>query len=200
MSKMLDVVMAGVISGIVAFTTSKIGIAGTVLGAVLGAMLYQIMSHYVKEPLENAHNKKNIQIKGIETRIVYIIPLIIIIIIEIIYIFSSLYVEPEQIFYYLENATDWTLFRSIGIGLICMGIYPLLISENIKRSYGYIILTVGIIKLLNGFVDTNSSFVELYAPLFIEFGMIISLVVIAALSYVSLSIIQESININREVK
>ncbi|MDI6724615.1 MAG: hypothetical protein QMD61_08215 [Methanobacterium sp.] len=193
MSKMLDVIMAGVISGIVAFTTSKIGIAGTVLGAVLGAMLYQVMSHYIKEPLENVQTKK------IETRVVYTIPLMIIVIIEIIYIFSTIYLKPEQIFHYLENATDWTLFRSIGIGLICMGIYPILISENIKRSYGYIILSVGIIKLLNGFVDTNSSLVELYAPLFIEFGMIISLVVIAALSYVTISIIQESIVINSEV-
>ena len=151
MSKMLDVIMAGVISGIVAFTTSKIGIAGTVLGAVLGAMLYQFMSHYVKEPLGNVKTRK------IETRVVYAIPLILILAIEIIYIFSAVYWKPEQIFYYLENVTDWNLFRSIGIGLICMGIYPLLISENIKQSYGYVILSVGIIILLNGFVDANIS-------------------------------------------
>lgn len=48
MSKMLDVVMAGVISGIVALTTSKMGVSGTIIGVVLGAMLYQFMSHYVK--------------------------------------------------------------------------------------------------------------------------------------------------------
>jgi hypothetical protein len=192
MSKMLDVIMAGVISGIVAFTTSKMGIAGTVLGAVLGAMLFQFMSHYIKEPLGNVKTKK------IETRVVYTIPLIIILAIEIIYIFSAVYWKPEQIFYYLENATDWNLFRSIGIGLICLGIYPILISENIKQSYGYIILSVGIIILLNGFVDANLSLVELYAPLFVEFGFIISLGVITALLYVILSIIQESIIISRE--
>ena len=107
MSKMLDVMMAGVISGIVAFTTSKMGIAGTVLGAVLGAMLFQFMSHFVKEPLENVNTKK------IETRIVYAIPLIIIMVIEIIYIFAAVYWKPEQIFYFLENATDWNLFKSI---------------------------------------------------------------------------------------
>lgn len=191
MSKMLDVIMAGVISGIVAYTTSKIGIAGTVIGAVLGAMLYQVMSHYIKEPLENVNTKK------IETRIVYTLPLIIIVAIEIIYIFSSLYWKPQEIFYLLENATGWTLFRAIGLGLILMGIYPILNPENIKKSYGYIILSVGIIKLLNGFVDTNSAFVTMYADIFNEFGVIISLLVIGALSYVTLAIIQESIEINR---
>lgn len=191
MSKMLDVIMAGVISGIVAYTTSKIGIAGTVIGAVLGAMLYQVMSHYIKEPLENVNTKK------IETRIVYTLPLIIIVAIEIIYIFSSLYWKPQEIFYLLENATGWTLFRAIGLGLILMGIYPILNPENIKKSYGYIILSVGIIKLLNGFVDANSAFVTMYADIFNEFGVIISLLVIGALSYVTLAIIQESIEINR---
>ena len=191
MSKMLDVVMAGVISGIVALTTSKIGIGGTVIGAVIGAMLYQLMSHFVKEPLENVNTKK------IETKIVYVIPLIIILIIEVIYLFSAVYWKPDQIIHYLENITDGSLFRTIGLGLIIMGIYPILQSENIKRSYGYIILSVGIVKLLNGFVDMHSPFVKLYANLFADFGLIISLAVIAALSYVILSIVQESVEISR---
>jgi hypothetical protein len=118
--------------------------------------------------------------------------------IEIIYIFAAVYWKPEQIFYFLENATDWNLFRSIGIGLIIMGIYPILISENIKRSYGYIILSVGIVILLKGLLDTNLSLVELYTPLFVQFGFIISLGIVASLLYVILSIIQESVIINRE--
>ena len=192
MSKMLDVVMAGVISGIVAITTTQMGIGGTVIGATLGAMLYQIMSHFIKEPLEGVNTKK------IETKIVYVFPLIVIVAVELIYLFSSVYWKPEQIFNYLEHATDGTLFRTIGLGLLIMGIYPIIQSENIKRSYGYIILSVGIVKLLNGFVDANSPFVKLYANLFADFGLIISLAVIAALSYVILSIIQESIMISRE--
>ncbi len=192
MSKMLDVVMAGVISGIVAITTTQMGIGGTVIGATLGAMLYQIMSHFIKEPLEGVNTKK------IETKVVYVFPLIVIVAVELIYLFSSVYWKPEQIFNYLEHVTDGTLFRTIGLGLLIMGIYPIIQSENIKRSYGYIILSVGIVKLLNGFVDTHSSFVKLYANLFADFGLIISLAVIAALSYVILSIIQESIVISRE--
>jgi hypothetical protein len=216
MSKMLDVIMAGVISGIVALTTTKLGVGGTVIGAVIGAMLYQVMSHFIKEPLENVntrkkvhtrenvHTRNNVNInrsvntQKIETKIVYVFPLIIIVAVELIYLFSSVYWKPDQIFNYLEHATDGTLFRTIGLGLLIMGIYPIIQSENIKRSYGYIILSVGIIKLLNGFVDTHSPFVKLYANLFADFGLVISLAVIAALSYVILSIIQESIVINRE--
>ncbi|MEN6292175.1 MAG: hypothetical protein ABFD07_09225 [Methanobacterium sp.] len=216
MSKMLDVIMAGVISGIVALTTTKLGVGGTVIGAVIGAMLYQVMSHFIKEPLENVntrkkvhtrenvHTRNNVNInrsvntQKIETKIVYVFPLIIIVAVELIYLFSSVYWKPDQIFNYLEHVTDGTLFRTIGLGLLIMGIYPIIQSENIKRSYGYIILSVGIIKLLNGFVDTHSPFVKLYANLFADFGLVISLAVIAALSYVILSIIQESIVISRE--
>jgi hypothetical protein len=192
MSKMLDVIMAGVISGIVAITTSKMGVGGTVIGATIGAMLYQVMSHFIKEPLEGVNTKR------IETKIVYVFPLIVIVVVELIYLFSSVYWKPEQIFHYLESATDGTLFRTIGLGLLIMGIYPIIQSENIKRSYGYIILSVGIIKLLNGFVDMHSPFVKLYANLFADFGLVISLAVIAALSYVILSIVQESIVISHE--
>ena len=64
MSKMLDVIMAGVISGIVALTTTQMGVGGTVIGATLGAMLYQVMSHFIKEPLEVVNTKR------IETKIV----------------------------------------------------------------------------------------------------------------------------------
>ncbi|MGB9979804.1 hypothetical protein [Methanobacterium sp.] len=192
MSKMLDVVMAGVISGIVALTTTQMGIGGTVIGAALGAMLYQVMSHFIKEPLEGVNTRK------IETKIVYVFPLIVIVAVELIYLFSSVYWKPDQIFHYLESATDGTLFRTIGLGLLIMGIYPIIQSENIKRSYGYIILSVGIVKLLNGFVDMHSPFVKLYANLFADFGLVISLAVIAALSYVILSIVQESIVISRE--
>ena len=38
MTKTLDIVMAGVISGLVAYTTTQLGIGGTVIGAVLGSM------------------------------------------------------------------------------------------------------------------------------------------------------------------
>lgn len=192
MSKTLDVVLAGIIAGIVAYATSILGIGGTILGAVIGAILYQIMTHLFKAPLEG------IKTQNVEARIVYTIPLILIIVIEVLFIFALMYLKPGNFFYILENATDYNLFRSIGVGLIIMGIYPILQPENIKKRYGYIIISIGIVKLLGGFADFNVPITDFYAFIFSELGVIISLLVIAGLTYVTVSIIKESVTIIRE--
>ncbi len=187
MSKFFDIIMAGLISGIVAFTTTKIGIAGTILGAVFWSVLYQIMSHYVKEPLQKAETKK------IESKIVYMIPLALIIFVEIIYLLKPIYLEPQQIFYFLQGATNWNLFRSIGTGLLLMGIYPIIQPENIDRKYGYILLSLGIVILLRGFIDVSSRFVDLYSFIFFELGTYITIMIILVLSYVIISLVKDSL-------
>jgi len=192
MSKTLDIIMAGVIGGIVAYTTSKLGVAGTIIGAVVGSMLFQLMSHFFQKPLEGLRTQK------VESSIFYVFPLIIILAIGVVYLLSSFYFKPEQIFYYLENATGWNLFRTIGVALLVMGVYPLLESENISKRYGYIILAVGVIILMRGFSDYNSSIVQLYSPIFSQFDDLILVMVIAALSYVIISITRESVTIIHE--
>lgn len=192
MSKALDVVLAGIIAGIVAYATSVLGIGGTIIGAVIGAILYQIMTHLFKAPLEG------IQTQSVEARIVYTIPLILIIVIEVLFIFALMYLKPGNFFYILENATDYNLFRSIGIGLIIMGIYPIIQPENIKKQYGFIIISIGVVKLLGGFADFKVPITDFYAFIFSELGVIISLLVIAGLTYVTFSLIKESVNIIRE--
>ncbi len=192
MSKALDIMMAGIISGIVAYTTSKLGIGGTIIGAVLGSMLYQLMSHFFREPLGKVQTQK------IEARIVYVLPLVLILAIEIIYLLVPLYWKSEQIFYYLEGATGWNLFRSIGFGLLLMGIYPILQPENIKRIYGYIVSALGVVVLLRGFVDANSPLVTVYSGFFNQFDSFISIMVIIGLVYVIFSIARESITILHE--
>ena len=166
-----------------------LGIRGTVIGAVLGAILYQIMSHLFKAPSEG------IKTQNVEARIVYTIPLILIVAIEILFVFALLYIKPGNFFYILENATENNLFRSIGVGLIIMGLYPIIQPENIKKLYGYIIIMVGIIVLLGGFADFNTPITDLYSVIFSELGIIISLMVIAALSYVIIAITKESVTI-----
>jgi len=111
---------------------------------------------------------------------------------------SSFYYKPEQIFYSMESATRWNLFRTIGVALLIMGIYPLIESEKISKHYGYIIIAVGIIKLMGGFADYNSSIVELYSPIFYQLNELISILVIAALTYVIISITRESVTIIHE--
>ena len=187
MSKLLDVIMAGVISGTAAYATIKLGIGGTVIGTVLCSMLYQIISHIVKEPVENIKTQK------IEREIFYVFPLVIILVIEIIYLLSSLYNSPEQIFTALESATGDNLFKVIGIGLIVMGLYPIIQPESIKKFYGYILLVVGVINLLIGFVDITSPVVQLYAPLFYQLKEVISIIIIAVIAYVIIAITRESV-------
>ena len=113
---------------IVAYTTSKLGLGGTIISAVLGSMLYQFMSHFIREPLGKVKTQK------IELSIVFVLPLLLILGIELIYFMAPLYWQSEKIFYLLEGATGWNLFRTIGIGLIIMGIYPILQSEFIKTQ------------------------------------------------------------------
>lgn len=189
MSKTLDIIMAGVIAGIVAYATSKIGLTGTIIGSVLGAMLFQLMSHYFREPLENVETQK------VEREIFYIFPLVVILAIEVIYLLSSFYLTLDQIFHILENATGWNLFRTIGIALIVMGIYPILQPESIDKEYGYIVLFVGIIKLLGGFADYNSSLVEIYSSIFYQLNEVIAVMVILALSYVIFEVARNSVTV-----
>lgn len=185
--------MAGVISGLVAYTTAMLGVGGTIIGAVLGSMLYQLMTHIFKEPLEGVKTKR------VETKkIVYIFPLIIILAVEILYLLASVYWKPEYILNTLEHATGGNLFRSIGFGLIVMGIYPLLEPNDIKKDYGYILLGVGVIKLLGGFSDLHTPITDLYSMIYADLGAIISLIVIAALLYVIISIAKESVTIVNE--
>jgi hypothetical protein len=189
MAKTLDILMAGLIAGIAAYTTSQLGIGGTVLGAVLGSMLYQLISHFIKEPVENVKTQK------VEREIFYVFPLVIMLIIELIYLLSSLYNSPEQIFFALESATGGNLFKFMGIGLIIMGLFPIIQPKRINKVYGYILLVIGVIKLLIGFVDVNSPVVMLYAPLYYQLNELVSVVIIAALAYVIFAIGKESIQL-----
>lgn len=190
MSKVLDIIMAGIISGIVAYTTSQLGITGTIIGAVIGSMLYQLMSHFFSKPMDTVDELKT---QKVETSVFYVFPLVIILGIEILYLFSSFYHTFDVIFQSLETATSWNLFRTIGVGLLIMGIYPLLEPDRIAPKYGLIIMAVGVVKLMAGFVDYQSSFVTLYLPLFQQFSELISIVLIAALLYVIVNIIQDSV-------
>lgn len=185
--------MAGIISGIVAFTTSQLGIAGTIIGAVIGSMLYQFMSHVFKDPIENVNTLKT---QKVESSIFYVFPLVIILGIEIIYLLSSVYHMPGELFQSLETATGWNLFRTIGVGLIVMGVYPLLEPERIPPIYGVAVLGVGVVKLMAGFVDYNSPIVALYYPIFHQFSELISIILIAVLLYVIVALIQDSVNIS----
>ncbi|WJI09880.1 hypothetical protein FGU46_07135 [Methanobacterium sp. CWC-01] len=194
MSKALDIVMAGVISGIVAYTTSQLGVTGTIIGAVIGSMLYQVMSHIFREPLDGVKTQR------VERSIFYIFPLIVILIIEIVYLFYIFSLPQGDLFFLLERATGWNLFRTIGLALIIMGLFPFVerrlgYEKSISRKYGYVVLAVGVVKLLGGFADLNSAIVNLYSPIFYQLNEIISIMVVIALLYVIIAITRESVTV-----
>lgn len=185
MAKGIEIIIAGIIAGIVAYTTSILGIKGTVLGAVITSILIELLSNFFKEPFEKTSTRKNY------VKITYLLPLFLIGLIEIIYLLIDSSFKSYKLFYLLEDMASGNLFRIMGLSLIVMGVYPIVQSKDIKRDYGLIIAILGIILLLRGFVDADYFLVSLYAPLFVEYDFIISLVIISGISYVIFKVLNE---------
>jgi len=188
--KHFNVIMAGVISGIVALFTSILGISGTIIGSVISSFLYQLISSYSQEKFEEGSISKH----NIAGEIVYIFPLVVIILIELIYCLSSLHYNFALVFNLLESATADNLFRVMGIGLIILSFYPFVKTNNIKRNNGVIVFILGVFVLLRGCVDLNSLFYLLYSKIFYRFDLIFSIIVILALSFVVINILRNSID------
>jgi len=194
MAKSFDIIMAGLISGLVALTTTYLGIAGTIIGAVTGAILYQIFSIFIKEPLEST------TIRKVENEIVYTIPLILIaillmifIIAVIIYHYHFYWPDFSMIFLELRELTNNNLVRIMGISLMIMGVYPIFQGKIIKKEYGIINLILGFLLLLRGLIDIFPEFFNLYVTQFNLFDILLLIGIFLVLSYVILKIFLESI-------
>ena len=197
MSKSFDIIMAGLIAGLVALTSGFLGVAGTVIGAVFGAILYQVLSIFVKEPLENTTVKK------VEREIVYIIPLgliavfLVIFLVALLYSYSIYYPDFLELFRQLEETTNDNLLRFMGIGLIAMGIYPLLQPNTIKRKYGVTILALGFVLLVRGLLDMNPDLLHIYADMFGYFDVILTVIILLILVFVIIKILLGSVSLYR---
>lgn len=93
---------------------------------------------------------------------------------------------------------DGTFSGLLVLDFWLWGFIPSLNPDRISAKYGLMVLAVGIVKLMAGFVDYQCSFVNLYSPLFQQFNEIISIVLIAVLLYITVSIIQDSAHLKRE--
>lgn len=197
MSKSFDIIMAGLIAGLVALTSGFLGLAGTVIGAVFGAILYQVLSIFVKEPLENTTVKK------VEREIVYIIPLgliavfLVIFLVALLHSYSIYYPDFLELFRQLEETTNDNLLRFMGIGLIAMGIYPLLQPNTIKRKYGVTILVLGFVLLVRGLLDMNPDLLHMYAEMFGFFDVIVTVIILLILVFVIVKILLGSVSLYR---
>lgn len=123
-------------------------------------------------------------------KILFIFPLVIILIIELIHFLGAIHLIPYDIFYSLESITNWRLLRTIGYALIIMGIYPL-ISKKFSTRNGIILIVVGLIELMFGYADVSNNALMLTSMIsslkeFINIGIIL------AILYTILTIHEES--------
>lgn len=198
MGKKFDIIMAGVVSGIVAITTTFLGLAGTIIGTVLGSIIYQSLSTYVKESLnQRTHDNKINNLQLFEDKLVFIIPLILIIIIEFSFLYSIFY--NNSTFNHLENLTNNNLFRAISIGLFALGLYSIFQPKKIKYQYGISLLILSIFFLIRGILDTNMPYIQqLIYPLIdflLNYDAIIAILIILILGYIIIKLFYDSLEI-----
>ena len=186
--KHFHIIMAAFISGTVALFTSVLGVSGTIIGSVLSSFLYQLLSGYSEEKLEEGALRK----PKLANEIVYIFPLVVIAIFELIFFLSAIHYRFDMIFDMLEAAVNNNLFRLMGLGLILLGAYPFFNSNNIDKRNGTFVLFIGALLLLRGLVDVSDITSKIFQTLFAEFDMLFALFVIIALVLVIFNILKGS--------
>lgn len=199
MVKHFNVIMAGLISGIVALFTSYLGISGTIIGSVISSFLYQLLSSYSQEKYEEYDERedtssRNISIKkpNIAGEIVYVFPIVVIILIELLFILTDLHYSFAKAFNILEMATANNLFRVMGIALIVLGIYPLLGSNDIDKKNSYVLFVIGFLVFLRGIGDMTSIFYMLYDRVISVLDPFFALFVVIVLTVVVINILKST--------
>lgn len=188
--KHFNIIMAAFISGTVALFTSVLGVSGTIIGSVLSSFLYQLLSGYSEEKIEEGALRK----PKLANEIVYIFPLVVIGIIELIFFLSALHYRFDMIFDFLESAVANNLFRLMGIGLILLGAYPYFDSNNIDKRNGTVVLIVGVLLLLRGLMDISSITSKIFYAVFAPFDSLFALIVVILLALVIINILIGSDN------
>lgn len=215
-AKMTDVILVALISGVVAVLTSFMGISGTIIGAVVTSFLAELIKKYLKDPFITEMEQDNINLPRrnknneyknynqnyhvrtkrktsdksfITTKVLFLFPLVIILIIELIHFLGAIHIIPYDIFLNLESITNWHLFRTIGFALIIMGLYPL-ISKSLGTSHGIILIIVGVIELVIGYADVNAHASLIYS-LFSSVKEYVNIAIILAILYTVLTVPDE---------
>lgn len=189
--KHFHIIMAAFISGTVALFTSVLGVSGTIIGSVLSSFLYQLLSGYSEEKLEEGGLRK----PKLANEIVYIFPLVVIGIFELIFFMSAIHYSFDMLFDMLEAAVNNNLFRLMGLGLIFLGAYPFFDSNNIDRRNGTFVILIGILLLLRGLVDITDLSYRIFYTFFAQFDSLFAIFVVIGLALVILNILIGSGNL-----
>ena len=191
--KHFHIIMAAFISGTVALFTSVLGVSGTIIGSVLSSFLYQLLSGYSEEKLEGGTLRK----PKLANEIVYIFPLVVIGIFELIFVCSALHYRFDMLFDMLEAAVNNNLFRLMGLGLILLGAYPFFDSNNIDRRNGTFVIFLGILLFLRGLVDITDTTSMIFHTIFAQFDLLFAIFVVIGLALVIANILVGSGNLRR---
>lgn len=215
MVKHFNIIMAGVISGIVALFTSWLGISGTVIGSVLSSFLYQLLSTYYDEKTKdldfskvsnrrnNARSPSNISSDNDEInkkrsnaelthKIAFIFPIVVILIIESLFCLTDISFTVSKVFYLLEAATDQNLFRVMGISLVIISIYPFVKPKIIKRINGFILLILGILLFLRGIMDIHPLLIKIYYLGFDSIDLLLGVIICIVLLIIIINVLMPS--------
>ncbi len=125
----------------------------------------------------------------ISTRALFLFPLVVILLVELIHFFAVINLLPYDLFYSLESITNWTLFRIIGFSLVVMGLYPL-ITDTIETKHGFILIIVGIIELIIGFAD-SFAFASMLYGLFDSLRDLMTIAIILSILYTIVTVPSE---------
>ncbi len=200
-TKHFNILMAGVISGIVAITTATLGLTGTVIGSVLSSIIYQLLSTYSEEKIDT-YSRDGIKVKKLETNIggevVYLLPIVVITLIELVYLLTTFHYNFVEIFNLLETATNQNLFRVMGLGMIVLSFYPFFRSNNIPKKNGVLVFFTGGIILLRGLVDVNNVFFSLVGKVFDKFDFFATLIILLLLLIIIVGVISSIFNARNE--
>lgn len=179
-------VLVGFISAFVAFLTSVMGVAGTIIGSVISSVLYNMLTEALESPVNKASFSTNF-----EWEIAYIFPLVVIAIIQLILIFALLAesgILPYafvDVYLLIQDFANNNLYRLLGVALLIISAYPLILRpEFVKKEHGGIIAFVGLIFLARGFVDLGNNITDIYDAVFIHFDLPIAIIAFVLLVFV----------------
>lgn len=183
------IILAGLISGMVALTTGILGVTGTVIGSVIASVIYNFLSESLESQIEKA------DITKFENELIYLFPLIVITIIHFSFILAFLadlnFIGYSYLNVYLtlQDLVSNNLYRILGISTLFISIYPrFLKTEKLNASESILLAFVGVIFLLKGFIDFNNPIVYLYRDFYSNVTFQLAIIAFIILIYLILKL------------
>ena len=200
------ILLVAIVSAVVAIFTTVMGVTGTIIGSVISSVLYNVLVEIFEKPIDKKKFRKSRKSrKSFEWEIAYVFPLIVIAFIQLILIFAILSnygILPGKVFLvyaFIQDLTDYNLFRIIGISLLIMSIYPFILNAKIiSKFHGFCLIIVALLALARGFSDTGFLFSYVLSMIFAQFDLYLAIFAFVVLLCVIIHIFSNK-NDNKEI-